>query len=412
MIRLQALCLGSALLLTACATAPQAPSPAAPVSEAPAQAEPGSATAPLSPGATDVSRPPAPPPTPAPPARPPYLNEREGVALVQRLLPSKASDRKGWAEDIFRAFAALQLPPTVDNFCAAIAVIEQESSFIADPPVPGLGRIVREQLYAKAAAYLLPSAVVDLALLKPSRDGRSYGKRIDTLRTEGEMNALFNEMVAELPDFAKALGNKNPIRTGGPMQVSVAFAEEQLATRPYPYPRRGSVRDEVFTRRGGVYFGIANLLDYPASYPTPLYRFADFNAGRYASRNVAFQAAAGRLAGRALALDGDLLRYRDGKALKETSGTEAALQSIAPRLELNHAAIRRDLLLEKSPAFAQSPLWARVMALADKMAGGRVAREQLPQIRLESPKITRELTTEWFARRVDGRWRQCLLRQP
>lgn len=412
MIRQHALCLCYVLLLAACATAPQGPGAAAPALETPTPAEAGSANSPLLPGPAEAPRAPLPPPTPAPPARPPYLSEREGLALLQRLLPPKINDRKGWAEDIFRAFAALQLPPSTDNFCAAIAVIEQESSFVADPPVPGLGRIVREQLYAKAAAYLVPSMVVDVALLKPSRDGRSYGKRIDALRTEGEMNALFNEMVAELPDFAKAVGNKNPIRTGGPMQVSVAFAEEHLATRPYPYPRRGSVRDEVFTRRGGVYFGIAILLDYPASYPTPLYRFADFNAGRYASRNVAFQAATARLAGKTLALDGDLLRYRDGKALKEASGTEAALQSIAPRLELSHAAIRRDLLLDKSPAFAQSPLWQRVMAQADKSAGGRVARELLPQIRLESPKITRKLTTEWFARRVDGRWRQCLLRQP
>jgi len=32
----------------------------------------------------------------------------------------------------------------------------------------------------------------------------------------------------------------------------------------------------------------------------------------------------------------------------------------------------------------------------------------VPQIRLESPKITRKLTTEWFARRVDERYQRCL----
>jgi hypothetical protein len=34
----------------------------------------------------------------------------------------------------------------------------------------------------------------------------------------------------------------------------------------------------------------------------------------------------------------------------------------------------------------------------------------MPQIDLKSPKISRKLTTEWFARRVEGRYRNCLNR--
>lgn len=405
MKRLYPLALLSPLLLAACVTAP----PGAPVETPPA-------TVAAPPAAVGTPPPVMPPPPALPPATPGVSpppqppGERDGIAQVLRLIPPRAPERNAWAEDIYRAFAALSLPQSRENLCAVVAVIEQESSFVADPPVPGLGRIVREELYKRAAGYLVPPVVVDVALLKRSRDGRTYGQRIDALRTEHETNTLFNEMVAELPDFARALGNKNPIRTAGPMQVSVAFAEDHLKTHAYPYPRHGSVRDEVFTRRGGVYFGVAILLDYPVSYPAPLYRFADFNAGRYASRNAAFQSAVARVAHTSLSLDGDLLRYQDGKPVREPSSTEMALRGLAPRLNLKPDEIRRDLLLEKTYGFTQTPTWSRLMALADRHAGRPLPREVLPQIRLQSPKITRKLSTEWFARRVDGRWQTCMNR--
>jgi hypothetical protein len=32
----------------------------------------------------------------------------------------------------------------------------------------------------------------------------------------------------------------------------------------------------------------------------------------------------------------------------------------------------------------------------------------IPSIRLDSPKITRKLTTAWFATRVDARYQRCM----
>ena len=49
----------------------------------------------------------------------------------------------------------------------------------------------------------------------------------------------------------------------------------------------GTVRQEVFSRRGGLWFTY-HLLNYPASYGADI-PFADFNAGWYAGRNTAFR---------------------------------------------------------------------------------------------------------------------------
>jgi len=360
------------------------------------------------------------PPTPAPPAAlprpspvsPASPHERDGRALLNRLLPANIGDRAGWTTDILAALTALQIPALPENLCAAIAVIEQESSFVADPPVAGLSRIAWQEIERRREKYSIPRLVLDLALRKSSPDGRTYRARIDALQTERQMNALYDDMLSELPGGKTLFGGYNPIRTGGQMQVSIAFAEEQIRQRPYPYARRDSVRNEVFTRRGGVYFGMAMLLDYPGSYSQMLYRFADFNAGRYSSRNAAFQDAVSRLSGQTLALDGDLLRYQDGVPADGSSETQRAILLMRARLRLNEAEIVRDLKLEKSQAFEQSVLYQRLYALADATSGAPRPRERLPQIDLKSPKITRQLTTEWFARRVEERYRTCLARIP
>ncbi|EXI78987.1 MAG: hypothetical protein AW10_02629 [Candidatus Accumulibacter appositus] len=324
------------------------------------------------------------------------------------MLPVHIADRPAWAADIFAAFAALRILPTPENLCAVTSVIAQESSFQADPSVPGLARIVWKELQRRREKYAIPQLVLDLALAKISPDGRSYKARIDALRTEKQMNTLYEDMISELPGGKTLFAGYNPVRTGGPMQVSVDFAEEQVGSRRYPYPRQGSVRDEVFSRRGGVYFGIAILLDYPTSYSQMIYRFADFNAGRYSSRNAAFQDAVAGLGGQRLALDGDLLRYNNGKPTAQASDTLRALLALRPRLQLSAVDIENDLRLEKSFAFEQSPLYRRLFALADAASSKRWPREVLPSIALKSPKITRPLTTEWFARRVDSRYRSCL----
>jgi hypothetical protein len=287
-----------------------------------------------------------------------------------------------------------------------IAVTEQESTFQANPPVPGLPAIARREIDARAARYKVPKFLVDAGLSVQSPNGKSYRERLEKVNTEQELSDIFADFIGMVPLGERLFGSLNPVRTGGPMQVSVAYAEQHTKQKRYPYPMSGSVREEVFTRRGGMYFGIAHLLDYPVSYPAMVFRFADFNAGHYASRNAAFQDAVGKLSKTKLALDGDLLIGGSS----EPSKTELAIRSLAGELDMDDRAIRRDLQLGREQAFEDSKLFKRVFDLADRRLKQPVPRALVPSIRLESPKITRKLTTEWFARRVEDRYQKCLAR--
>ena len=256
---------------------------------------------------------------------PPPPTPEQVRAQLKRLMPSTVRDRAGWAADIQGALAALEIEPSAQNLCSVLAVTEQESTYTANPAVPGLGKIALAEIEQRAARYKVPAFAVRAALRSASPNGETWDARIARVRTEKELSDLFEEMIARVPMGKRMLARANPVRTGGPMQVSIAFAESHAKARPYPYTVEGSIRHEVFTRRGGLYFGIAHLLDYPASYDKPLFRFADFNAGRYASRNAAFQNAVAVATGISLDLDGDLVRYRKSKFCSNMSATETAV---------------------------------------------------------------------------------------
>jgi hypothetical protein len=325
-------------------------------------------------------------------------------AEIVRLLPATTHDREGWATDITAAFSALDVDPDTSNVCAALAVIGQESNYTTDPAVPGLGRIARAEIDRRAEQHDVPQLLVRAALSLKSADGRSYADRIAGVRTERELSLVYEDFIGRVPMGRRLFADANPVHTGGPMQVSVAFAEEEAHERDYPYPIDTSIRHEVFTRRGGVYFGIAHLLGYPASYERMIYRFADYNAGFYASRNAAFQNAVSVATGIPLALDGDLIGYDSAKP----GATELAVRSMARHLDLDESDIRRALEKGESIDFEKTELYRRVFARAQKIAHQQLPRAVLPQIALKSPKITRKLTTEWFATRVDQRYRECL----
>jgi len=215
--------------------------------------------------------------TPEAPVRQP----EDVKAQIQRLLPSHVSNKAAWSDDIYTTFRTQQIDPSASNLCAVIAVADQESNFSAEAAVPGLPKIAWGEINRRAAQVHVPAFLVRTALQIKSPTGESYAARLDKVRSEKELSAIFDDLIDMVPMGQTLFGNLNPIHTGGPMQVSIAFAEAHA--KGYPWPIDGTIRREVFTRHGGIYFGTMHLLGYPADYSQPLYRFGDYNAGWYAS---------------------------------------------------------------------------------------------------------------------------------
>jgi hypothetical protein len=339
----------------------------------------------------------------------PALNPADARALIEQSLPRYVQDRAAWAGDMYAAFTALTVTPNHENICAVVAVIEQESGFRVDPVVPNLGVIARKEIESRATRAHVPMLIVNGLLDLRSSDGRRYGERIDAAKTEKDLSDAYEDFIAQVPMGRTLFADRNPIRTRGPMQVNVAFAEQFSSAAPYPYPVTSSIADELFTRRGSVYFGVAHLLDYRAPYDDYLYRFADFNAGQYASRNAAFQNALSVASSIPVIADGALLPH-DMDAGKP-GATEIAARKLAARLKMSDDAIHAALAEGKTKGFEATALYQRVFALGEQQSQQRLPRAQVPRIKLGGPKIKRSLTTDWYAHRVDGRFNRCLGKQ-
>jgi hypothetical protein len=324
-------------------------------------------------------------------------------AMIAQSIPQNVSDRAGWVTDIYSGFTVQGLVPTHENVCAVVAVIEQESNFQVNPVVPGLGTIAWKEIDNRAERAGLPRMVVHAALGLRSADGRTYSERIDAAKTEKDLSDIYEDFIGSVPLGRRLFADWNPVRTRGPMQVNIAYAESYAAVRPYPYPVKVSVADEVFTRHGSLYFGIAHLLAYQPPYNGYLYRFADFNAGQYSSRNAAFQNAVSKASGVPLVADGALSSHEGGP-----SNTELALRAIAGRLNVSEGDIHDAVEQGKSKDLEHTRVYERVFALAEHAAKRPLPRALVPTITLHGPKLSRALTTSWYAHRVEGRYEKCL----
>ena len=354
-------------------------------------------------------------------AQSPELSIAETTKLIQKAR-STAVDPRGWAIDLLDVLRVHNLPQSRENICSAIAIIDQESNFVADPAVAGLGLLAEKTLRAKADRVPIIGRMA-LQFLETTPSAKdSYMERIRSARTERDLDMTYRRMVEDASNKAslsivvqsgllnQLIEDRNDINTIGSMQVSVKFALEnakQGRWLPMGLKDVYAVRDELYTRRGGMYYGVLQLLGYESGYNRKIFRFADYNAGRFASRNAAFQNIVSTLSNVKLIKDGDLLLYdKNQRALKSLSQSEKALRSVilSRHLNIDDKQLRNDLLHEKDADFTATRTYESIRNLAKQP----VAFAEVPSIELNSPKIKHHMTTKNFAESVEKRYQRCM----
>ena len=359
----------------------------------------------------------------------PTLNAEQ----IRKAIPPRVQNRSSWAQDIYDITDQLGIPQTKQNICSIVAVIDQESNFVADPQVPGLGekavKEVQTRLDEKFKEKLgdgiggtMAGYFEEVLKTQPSPDN-NYLSQMRKVTTERQLDELYREIfdymskhyhVSALTGAAKLVGQDigekmNPITTLGSMQVHIGYAKE--------HKRQGGsiaeLRSDMYTQYGGMYYGIHRLMMYPADYDKPIYRFADYNSGRYSSRNAAFQSMLNDLTEAELSLDGDLLLYdKDGSPRSAKSESERELLKVfsANNVILTPRQIRADLKKEKDQDFEDTATYRAVTKLYKEKTGKEPFYAMMPEVVISGPKLSREYNTNWFASRVNGRYQTCMNR--
>ena len=352
---------------------------------------------------------------------------------IKQLLPPRINERSAWAKDIFDITEQLDIPQTKENICSIVAVADQESNFVADPQVAGLGekavKEVEDRLDEKfkdklgdAIGGTLAGYFQEVLKNQPSPDN-NYLSQMRRVKTERQLDELYREIfsymskhyhVSALTGAAKLVGQDfaeklNPVTTLGSMQVHIGYAKEHKRQSG----NIAALRSDLYSRYGGLYYGIHRLMMYPADYNKAIYRFADYNSGMYSSRNAAFQSMLNALTNTKLDLDGDLLLYtKDGSIRSTISQSERELTSIfaSNNMLVTPRQIRTDLKKEKKKDFEDTATYRAVTKLYQEKMAKEPMYAIMPEVVISGPKLSRDYNTNWFATRVNGRYQSCMQR--
>ncbi|EPF77389.1 DUF1615 family protein [Acinetobacter rudis] len=366
-----------------------------------------------------------------------WWSEDEAKSLnqeqIKKLIPARVNDRASWAEDIASITETLKIPNSKENICSIVAVVDQESNFVANPNVAGLGQKAvkevstrfQEKFEDKLGVTLggpLANYFNDVLRTQPSVED-NYLKQMSKVKNEQQLDVLYREIfdymsqhyhVSALTGAAKLVGQDiaekmNPITTLGSMQVHINYAKEHKRNSV----NNNELRDDLYTQYGGLYYGIHRLMLYPAAYDKAIYRFADYNSGMYSSRNAAVQKMVEKLTEIDLSLDGDLLSYdKNGNPLVTNTLSEKAINTlfITNKVLITPRQLRNDLKDEKSADFEKTQTYIAISKLYQEKTGKDPIYAIMPEVVISGPKLSRDYNTNWYASRVNGRFETCMQR--
>lgn len=345
---------------------------------------------------------------------------------IYKLIPAATTNRMAWANDVHSIMDELEIERNLNNTCSIVAIVDQESNFVADPAVPNLGKKAVKEMNERLEKKLgkkMAGYFNDMLAKQPSPDD-NFLMQLERVKTERELDQLYRQMfefytkqykINLVTSAARIIARQdieetfNPVSTLGSMQVHIRYAIENS--------RSGSnihkIRDDLYTQYGGLYYGIHRLMTYPAQYDKPIYRFADYNSGIYSSRNAAFQQMVNKLSKQELSLDGDLLSYnKDGDVISEPTATETALAQLfmEKNIALDAKDIRHDLKKEKQQKFEDTKTYQQVRSLYHEQFKKEAAYAIMPEVVISGPKLSRDYNTNWYASKVNQRYTRCVSR--
>lgn len=348
------------------------------------------------------------------------------VAEIEKLMPNHVKNPSSWAKDIADIMQGFEITRDASNVCSVIAVIDQESNFVADPVVAGLGAKSLQEIDARLEDRLgqkLAGIFRNVLKTKPTVED-NFASRIQKVKTERELDELYREIfnyfsqqykVNALTDVAKIVGGDiserlNPITTLGSMQVHIDFAKNNRRSAM----SNEDLRRDLYSQYGGLYYGIQRLMTYPTQYDNPIYRFADYNSGIYSSRNASFQKMLSLLSNQKVSLDGDLLLYdKGGDVRSDKSQTEKVLLALFKEkgIALTDRQIRFDLKREKTEKFENTETYKHIVRLYQEKTKKVAPYAIMPEVVITGPKLSKDYNTNWYATNVERRYNACMAKK-